>query len=59
MSSTYSLEAELKKLGEKLCAEGFQLHEAAELLEQIRENAGRNEQIKSLRKRVSEYLEKD
>lgn len=56
MSSTYSLEAELKMLGEKLCAEGYQLQEAAELLEQIRENTQRKEQIKSLRKRVSEYL---
>ena len=59
MSSTNNLEEELKRLGEQLCAEGYQLVEAAQLLEKLREDTQRNEQIKSLRKRVSEYLEKD
>lgn len=52
MSSTYSLEEELKRIGEKLIAEGCQLQEAAELLRRIREVTSHRTEIDELRKRV-------
>ena len=56
VSSTYSLEQELRDKGDQLMEEGYRLKEVADLLEELRTDKERSARIKELKDRAKGYL---